>query len=118
LYAFLISPMPVTSFLQSISSHPISLRYSQISSHLHLGLPSCLFPSGFPTKILYAFLNSPMRAAYTTQLIYLLLGFRMEETALRYESWLRIYWISSRAQPQKGWSSYLRGCARAKNLPP
>jgi hypothetical protein len=27
-----------------------------ISSHLHLGLPSDLFPSGFPTKILYAFL--------------------------------------------------------------
>jgi hypothetical protein len=27
-------------------------------SHLHLGLPSGLFPSGFPTKILYTFLFS------------------------------------------------------------
>ena len=24
-----------------------------LSSHLRLGLPSCLFPSGFPTKVLY-----------------------------------------------------------------
>jgi hypothetical protein len=27
-----------------------------LSSHLHLGLPSGVFPSNFPTKILYAFL--------------------------------------------------------------
>jgi hypothetical protein len=27
--------------------------------HLHLGLPSGLFPSGFPTRVLYTFLFSP-----------------------------------------------------------
>jgi hypothetical protein len=29
--------------------------------HLRLGPPSDLFPPGFPTKILYAFLISPIR---------------------------------------------------------
>jgi hypothetical protein len=33
-----------------------------LSTHLRLGLPSGLLPSGFPTNILYAFLFSPMRA--------------------------------------------------------
>jgi hypothetical protein len=41
--------------------HPIlSLRSILIlSTHLRLGLPNGLFPSGFPTNILYAFLVSP-----------------------------------------------------------
>jgi hypothetical protein len=40
---------------RSIPSHPISLRYILIfSTHLRFGLPSGLFPSGFPTNILYA----------------------------------------------------------------
>jgi hypothetical protein len=39
----------------SNSPHPIPLRLILIlSTHLRLGLPSCLFPSGFPTNILYA----------------------------------------------------------------
>jgi hypothetical protein len=33
-----------------------------LSTHLRLGLPSGLFPSGMPTNILYAFLFSPIRA--------------------------------------------------------
>jgi hypothetical protein len=33
-----------------------------LSSHVSLGLPSGLYLSGFPTKILYAFLFDPMRA--------------------------------------------------------
>jgi hypothetical protein len=43
-----------------IPSHPICLRSILIlPTHLRLGLPSGLFPSGFPTNILYAFLFSP-----------------------------------------------------------
>ena len=40
--------------VQSIYSHPTSWRSIPIlSTHLRLGLPSGLFPSGFPTKTLY-----------------------------------------------------------------
>jgi len=44
---------------------PISLRSILISSsHLHLGLPNGLFPSGLLTNILYPFLISPVRATW------------------------------------------------------
>jgi len=43
--------------------------HSNIPSHLHLGLLSGLFPSGFPTKILYTFLIPPMHATCHTHLI-------------------------------------------------
>jgi len=36
-----------------------------LSSHLRLGLPNGLFPSGFPTRTL----PSPIRATYTAHLI-------------------------------------------------
>jgi hypothetical protein len=45
--------------IQSIPSHPLSLRSILIlSTHLRLGLPSGLFQFGFPTNIPYAFLVS------------------------------------------------------------
>jgi len=43
--------------------------HSNIILHLRLGLPSCLFPSVFPTDILYEFLISPMRATCPAHLI-------------------------------------------------
>jgi hypothetical protein len=49
---------------------PISLRSVLIpSSCLRLGLPSSLFPSGFPTETLRTFLSSPMHATCSTHLI-------------------------------------------------
>jgi hypothetical protein len=38
--------------VRSIPPHTLTLRYIlMLSSHVCLGLPNCLFPSGFPTKI-------------------------------------------------------------------
>ena len=49
--------------IQSMYPHPTSWRSVLIlSTHLRLGLPSGLFPSGFPTKTLYTHLSSPIRA--------------------------------------------------------
>jgi hypothetical protein len=39
-----------------------SSPYRPIPTHLRVCLPSGLFPSGFPTEILYVFLFSPIRA--------------------------------------------------------
>jgi hypothetical protein len=59
-------------WIQSTLFRPISLRSILISScHLRLSLPSDLFPSGFPTKILYAFLIYPMPPTYPVHLIVL-----------------------------------------------
>jgi hypothetical protein len=81
--AFYVTPKFITAFtstrhlslswtrsIQSMPSQPTSWRFILIlSSHLHLCLPSGLFHSGFPTKILYTPLPSPTRVAWPTQLI-------------------------------------------------
>ena len=60
------------SSIQSTPPHRTSWRSILILSyHLRLGLPSGLFPSGFPTKALYMPLISPICATRPTHLILL-----------------------------------------------
>ena len=59
-------PPPVSILGQPNPVHiPTSTSWRSIlilSTHLSLGLPSGLFPSGFPTKTLYTPLSSPIHA--------------------------------------------------------
>ena len=53
--------LPWASPIQSIYPHPTSWRsILMLFTHLRLGLPSGLFPSGFPKKTLYTPLSSPI----------------------------------------------------------
>jgi hypothetical protein len=52
-----LSLVPILSQMNQIqATHPIFLRFTLIlSSNVRLAIPSCLFPYGFPTNILYGF---------------------------------------------------------------
>jgi hypothetical protein len=74
-----------------------------LSSHLHLGLPSCLFPSSFPFKTLYAFLVSPMLVKWTIYHIHLdliiLFGEEYEPRSYSFYSLLQTPMIFSLLDP-------------------
>jgi hypothetical protein len=80
--AFAIAPPPPVPLLIQNNPfhalHPTSGRSILIlSSHLRAGIPSGLFPSGLPTKALYATLLSPTRATCLACLVLLDLLTRM-----------------------------------------
>jgi hypothetical protein len=68
--SLLYSQEPATGpFLSQINPvHTFQPYFPKTHSNLRLGLPSGLFSSGFPTRILYAVSVSPMRATCPTPL--------------------------------------------------
>jgi hypothetical protein len=65
MYCRVLKNPPLIPVLSQINAdHTISFYFSNLlSSHLHLGLPSGLFHSGFPTKTICTFLSSLMHTA-------------------------------------------------------
>ena len=63
-------PVPILNQINPVhDSNPHSILI--LSSQLRLGLPSGLFPSGFPTNTLYTPLLSPIRTTCPSHLIFL-----------------------------------------------
>jgi hypothetical protein len=73
---------------------------------LRLGLPSGLFPSGFPTNILYAFFVSPIRATCPANLWH----YRPSDkySILLFSVLMAVIWLGPRIQCKPlhtmGWS--------------
>jgi len=65
--------VPILSRMNPVlfSAHYFPKIHSNTTSNLRPGLPSGLFPSGFPTTIFYAFLITPMRVTCSVHLILL-----------------------------------------------
>ena len=78
------SPPPVFTLSQVI-----------LSSHLCLGLPSGLFPSGFPIKILYATLLSPIRSTCSSHLSKFFLIYMYTHTHKHTHTYIYIYIYSN-----------------------
>jgi hypothetical protein len=55
---------------QSSPNRPSQLPILMLSTNLRLGPHSGLFPSGFPTNVVYAFLFSPISALFLENLIF------------------------------------------------
>jgi len=71
-------PLSRASWILSTPSYPIDWRFIlTLTSHLRLCLSSGLFPSGFPTKTLYACIFSPIRVACTAHFVSLALIIRI-----------------------------------------
>ena len=89
--------------VQSIYPHSTSWRSILIlSTHLRLGLPSCLFPSGFPTKTLYTPLSSPICCTCPAHLIHknknTITKFWNQPTIKKsYNSWIKfaVKWVNT-----------------------
>jgi hypothetical protein len=94
---------------QSSPYHPIQPPSILIlSTHLCLGLPSSLFPSGFPTNNLYMFHFSPIRAtclAYLILLDLIILIILVEEYKSRSSSLMQVSPLSRHLIPL--WSKFL-----------